>query len=135
MIKSTHLTIKGQNFHISCNGNNDFLNSQLEYIGSSSGGTDIIGSFQNANLPNCLFQFELNNPLIGWPWCAVGSTLDDSGRANGRTNLGQEESKVFPLKFYDGGDDGESCDFYVKFSRLRDTNTKNFVMELGYYGS
>lgn len=135
MAKSTHLTIKGENFHVSCNGNNDFLNSQLDYTGSSSGGVDIVGSFQDANLPNCLFQFEFNNPWIGSPWGAIGTAIDDSGWDNDRTNFREGDSKIFNLKFYDGGDDGEYEDFPVKVSRLGDTDTKNFVMELGYYGN
>lgn len=135
MAKSTRLIIKGEGYHVTCNGKNDYLNSELEYIGSESGGTDIVGSFQDANLPYCCFQFEFNNPWAGWPWGAIGTAIDDNGWNNDRTNFDQGDSKIFNLKFYDGGDDGEYNDFPVKITRLGDTDTKNFVMQLNYYGN
>jgi hypothetical protein len=135
MAKSTKLTIKGEGYHITCNNQSVYLNDQVEFVGSVSGGTDILGSFQDANLPDCCFQFEFNNPWIGYPWGAVGPYADDNGWSNDRTNFGQGESKVFHLKFYDGGDDGEYNDFYVRVTRQDDTDTKNFLMELDYWPS
>lgn len=133
MAKSTKLTVKGQGYHVSCNGQNVYLNDEVTFVGSSSGGTDILGSFQDANIPQCGFQFEFSNPWIGYPWGAVGPYLDDNGWNNDRTNFSEDETKVFHLKFADSGDDGEAMDFYVKVTRLADSDTKNFVMQLGYW--
>ncbi len=132
MTKSTQIKIKGEGYHVTCNNTNAYLNDTLTFIGSESGGTDIIGSFQMANLPNCTFQFEFNNPWLGWPWGAIGPYVDDNGWANDRTNFSQGESKVFHLKYADTGDDGETFDYYVKISRMNDTTTINFIMELDY---
>ena len=135
MAKPTKITIKGEGYHVTVNGQSDYLNDTLTYTGSASGGTDIIGSFQDANIPYCCFQFELNNPWINYPWAAVGPYADDNGWSNDRTNFGVGDVKVFHLKFYDGGDDGEYNDFYVKVTRVADTDTKNFEMELDYWPS
>ena len=133
MARPTKLTINGEGYHLTCNTKSVFLNSSETFQNSESGGTDMIGSFQLANLPNCCFQFEFNNPWIGYPWGAIGPYVDDNGWANDRTNFSQGESKVFHLKYSDGGDDGETNDCYVKVSRLNDTDTINFVMDLDYW--
>jgi len=80
-----------------------------------------------------MFQFEFSNPWMGYPWAAIGESIDDSGWNNNRTNLSVGEVKVFHLKYYDGGDDGGYNDFYVKVTREEDTDTKNFKMHLGYW--
>ena len=133
-MKSTHLTIKGEGYHVICNEKNEYLNSQLEYTNSSLTGTDLIGSFQSAGCPYAFFQFEFNNPWIGTPWGAIGKSSDENGRENDKTNFNEGESKIFNLSYYDGGDDGEYDNMPVKVTRLDDTDTKNFIMELNYYG-
>lgn len=136
MIKSTKVTVIGSGFNVNVNNYPTvYLNDDqpVSFIGSSPGDVDIVGSFQNNNLPFCMFQFEFNNPWIGYPWAAVGEAIDDNGWDNDRTSMGVGDVKIFHLKFYDGGDDGEYNDFYVKVTRESDTDTKNFQMDLDYW--
>jgi|688.fasta_scaffold132511_5 hypothetical protein len=135
MTKPTKVTVIGEGYNISANNypSTYMSGDPVVYIGSNSGDVDVVGSFQDNNLPDCLFQFEFNNPWIGSPWAAVGNAIDDSGWDNDRTDMDVNDVKVFHLQFYDGGDDGEYNDFYVKVTRNDDTDTKNFTMELGYW--
>jgi hypothetical protein len=137
MTKPTKVKAIGDGYNISANNYPSVYlsGSPVEFVGSESGGVDVVGSFQDNNLPNCLFQFEFNNPWIGDPWAAIGTAVDDNGWGNDRTNFDVNDVKVFHLKFYDGGDDGEYNDFYVKVTREEDTDTKNFTMEIGYWPS
>jgi hypothetical protein len=131
-VKSTHITIKAEGFHITVNGQSVYCNDQVEFTNSSSD-TDIIGSWQEANLPNKMFQFELNNPWIGSPWGAVGPYADENGWSNCRIGFSVGDVRVWKCGYADGGDDGETMYVYARLSRTDDTDTKNFVLEIGVW--
>jgi hypothetical protein len=132
-VKPTHITIKAEGYHITVNGQSVYCNDQVEFTNSASGGTDIIGSWQEAELPNNMFQFELNNPWIGKPWGAVGPYADDNGWSNCRVGFSVGDVRVWKCGFSDGGDDGETDYEYARLTRLDDTDTKNFVLEIGVW--
>lgn len=133
MAKPTHITIKAEGYHVTVNGQSVYCNNQVEFTNSASGGTDIIGSWQNGNLPQDGFQFELNNPWIDYPWGAIGPYLDDNGWANCRTKFSVGDSFVWKLGYGCGGDDGETCWSYARLTRLEDTDNKNFLLEVGIW--
>lgn len=133
MAKSTHIKIKAEGYHITVNGNSVYCNDTVEFTNSSSGGTDIIGSWSEGNLPQNSFQFELNNPWMGYPWGAIGPYMDEDGWDNCRKGFSVGEVKIWKCGYGCGGDDGEACFEYARLSRLEDTDTKNFLLEIGVW--
>ena len=131
--KETRVIVRGSGMNISANSYPTVClqdNQTTEFIGSQFE-ADIQGSFQDNELGYLLFHFQFNNPMIGYPWAAVGSS--SNAAENDQTSMSEGDIKVFHLKYYAGGDDGGYNDYYVKVTKLPDTDYKNFMMDLDYW--
>ena len=127
MAKDTKVTFKanGGTWMVTANGSEyKQISGDETFVcqDSKPGDVDVSGEFYNDNI---ILVFEMNNPWIGSPWAAVGQALGDSGWKNDRTNLDEGESHVFTTTFYT---DDDSYDVKTRVVRLKDTDTKNFVI-------